>query len=189
MVLNWTQRSLWRHSPSIIIIDNYHKRLDGIEWVNFSNFTNAFAARLYIRSNFLQCPQLSVPVQEYSLEMDLQVILVSLLWLFCAADGQNSTAKECTANKAGNDADTCLMHLLLVGDPKYVFPENKEQMSKHCKWVLRDDLVITDTSNWLSSRLINRYEKCIKDYSSKCLSAFPRQVTSVLAYGEWLCQW
>lgn len=35
----------------------------------------------------------------------------------------------------------------------------------------------------LFHRTITATEKCIKDYSSKCLDAFPRQVTSVLAFG------
>jgi hypothetical protein len=32
-------------------------------------------------------------------------------------------------------------------------------------------------------RAITAHEKCIKNYASKCLSTFPRQVTNVFAYG------
>jgi len=32
-------------------------------------------------------------------------------------------------------------------------------------------------------RTVSETEKCIKDYSSKCLDTYPRQVTNVLAFG------
>lgn len=57
-----------------------------------------------------------------------------------------------------------MQKLVLIGDPKFVFPESRDEMNIHCKNV-------------------TRYEKCIKDYSQNCLETFPRQVTGILAFG------
>ncbi|CAG2109084.1 unnamed protein product [Medioppia subpectinata] len=90
-----------------------------------------------------------------------KILLLLIVCTLYVVNGQtNSTSKACKTVVL----DTCLMNLLLIGDPKYVFPVSMPQMDTQC-------------------RTIRGYEKCIKDYSSKCLKAFPKQVTSVLAYG------
>jgi hypothetical protein len=90
---------------------------------------------------------------------NLSIIL--LLTIACYSYGQKIKRREC---KSVNRADVCMQKLLLLGDPKFIFPETRDEMNIHC-------------------RTITATEKCIKDYSSKCLDAFPRQVTSVLAFG------
>lgn len=89
------------------------------------------------------------------------IVLLNSIYLTTGQKSQKANGKDCKLNK---DADTCLMHLLLLGDPGYIFPQTNSEMTAHC-------------------RLITNYEKCIKDYSSNCLQSFPRQVTNVLAYG------
>ncbi|CAG2179059.1 unnamed protein product [Oppiella nova] len=93
---------------------------------------------------------------------------LSLAVLLCVSCTIYMVNGQAASNKAfcksSTSADTCLMHLLLIGDPKYVFPENMDSMNKQCSGV-------------------KSYEKCIKDYASKCLPSFPKQVTSVMAYG------
>ncbi|XP_054155087.1 uncharacterized protein LOC128953613 [Oppia nitens] len=91
----------------------------------------------------------------------LPLLLISICCVITYGAPANSTKSQCST---GNDADKCMMHLLLIGDPKYKFPENMVTMNTHC-------------------RQIKNYENCIKDYSKKCLQSFPRQVTGVLAYG------
>jgi len=63
----------------------------------------------------------------------MNIILLSVLVfnLVILINGQNLT-KECNV---GKNADTCMMHLLLVGDRKFTFPENQDQMSKHCRFI------------------------------------------------------
>ena len=58
------------------------------------------------------------------------VALSAICLAYGQNDGQNKTNKGCKMNK---DADTCLMHLFLLGDPTYKFPENKVEMQTHCR--------------------------------------------------------
>ncbi|CAG2109085.1 unnamed protein product [Medioppia subpectinata] len=99
--------------------------------------------------------------------MNLTIILhcltfTILIMAFKFGHAQKSDKNSC---KTGTDSiDTCFMNLLLFGDPKYVFPENMTSMNTHC-------------------RQIKTYDKCIKEYTNKCLAPFPKQVSNVLAYG------
>ncbi|CAG2169331.1 unnamed protein product [Oppiella nova] len=98
---------------------------------------------------------------------DMTNMFLLIVLLICIANnlhvtnGQGNTKKDC---QAGANADSCLMKLLMIGDPDYKFPENMASMDKQC-------------------RTYKNQEKCIKDYAAKCLATFPKQVTNVLAYG------
>lgn len=69
--------------------------------------------------------------------------------------------------KKSEDAkvDTCAQRLFLFGDrTSGGFPETEEGLANYCS-------------------LARETEKCIKDYSRRCLAAFPRQVTNLLVFG------
>lgn len=58
----------------------------------------------------------------------------------------------------------CAERLFMLGDATFTFPVNMEQMLKRCK-----DIKIID--------------KCIKDYSTRCLKGETRNSVNVLVYG------
>ena len=124
----------------------------------------------------------------------MSYISVTLLLIVCYTGFSTCAPKANTKLcKSVNKADQCMQKLLLLGDPAFVFPLNKVEMNAHCKYVLTmikiKNLIKNNNCNneyystFFLFRTITETEKCIKDYSSKCLDTFPRQVTGVLAFG------
>lgn len=81
----------------------------------------------------------------------------------CAPPASTTGLKNATVCDV-NLIDNCMLELSLIGDPKYRLSSNLEQMNKRCK-------------------RMKTLEKCIKDYSSKCLSSLASKSVSVLIYG------
>ncbi|CAG2179358.1 unnamed protein product, partial [Oppiella nova] len=94
--------------------------------------------------------------------MNLAIVVLFLIaYKLYMVNGQGKVSKEC---KSSSNADTCLMRLLMIGDPDYIWPEDMASMDKQCE-----------------AYKVN--EKCIRDYAAKCYPTFLRQVTNVFAYG------
>lgn len=93
------------------------------------------------------------------------ILFVSLLIVIDCAP---KTVPKTTANNAthceSNIIDKCMLEMVIVGDYNVRFPKNLEEMNNRCKRT-------------------KELQKCIKDYSSKCLTNLASQTISVLVYG------
>lgn len=67
---------------------------------------------------------------------------------------------QCNSTKV----DNCMLEMVFIGDQKFPMPVNEEMAIQRCK---RNKVL----------------EKCVKDYSSKCLTDQAGQAVSVLIYG------
>lgn len=63
-----------------------------------------------------------------------------------------------------NVIDNCMLELVIYGDYNARFPKNSDEMNKRCKRT-------------------KELQKCIRDYSSNCLTNLASQTISVLVYG------